>query len=144
MNFSEIKSIFLSNFRDLFIYHHKSLEFRAKIFALMIAADNVEEKKEYEKLEKIAKQIYKKDDIRALVLVNATKEYVQKVITKNELTLDQLVLNIDKLLKINPKLVKKINLEHLEKLTNPSDNDVLITQNRIIEFLENEIKDYTK
>ena len=34
----KFKLRFLSAFRDFFIYHHKSLEFRAKIFAAMISA----------------------------------------------------------------------------------------------------------
>ena len=34
----KIKLRFLSAFRDFFVYHHKSLEFRAKIFAAIISA----------------------------------------------------------------------------------------------------------
>lgn len=34
-----IKHHFFSAFRELFVHHHGSLEFRAKLFALVIAAN---------------------------------------------------------------------------------------------------------
>lgn len=35
----KIKNHFFSAFRELFVHHHGSLEFRAKIFALIISAN---------------------------------------------------------------------------------------------------------
>ena len=35
----KIKHHFFSAFREVFVHHHGSLEFRAKIFALVIAAN---------------------------------------------------------------------------------------------------------
>ena len=41
MNFAfKLKYRFFNAFRELFVHHHGSLEFRAKVFALMIAAND--------------------------------------------------------------------------------------------------------
>ncbi len=135
-----LKLNLLSVFRELFVYHHYSLEFRAKLFAAIISADEKADEKIYEELEKIASEIYGKDEARVGILVRTTKEYVKKVITNNGLNLDQLVFDIDRILKYHKRYVKKINIEHLKRLQNKENESIALVQQRIIEFAESEIE----
>ncbi len=133
----------LSFFRELFVYHHSSLEFRAKQLAAMIGANKRVEECEKELLEEIAKEIYPNEPNRADILVHTVLEYVHKIIELNGLDIDELLIDIDKELKETPRFVKKINIEMLKRfLECDSDEDTKILQIRIIEFLENEIKEY--
>lgn len=139
MSFKELKLDLLSIFRELFVYHHRSLEFRAKFFATMISANHEVDESVYEILKKIASEIYGHDERRVEVLVRTTKEYVKKVITDNGLSLDQLIFDLDNIIKKNGRYVNKINLNHLRRLQNKSDEDIKLVQQRIIEFAEFEI-----
>ncbi len=142
MTLKKLKTMFLSFFRELFVHHHRSLEFRAKVFASMIATNEVDDEKEYEILREIAKEIYKDDEYRVDVLVHTTKEYVDKIIRKNSLDIDRLLLDIDKELKKHKRYIKKINLEHLKRFyeLDTDNEDKFILQTRILEFFENELK----
>jgi hypothetical protein len=141
MSFKSAKIFFLSFFRELFVYHHRSLEFRAKLFAAMIASNNVNNECEYKVLEKIAEEIYDDDEYRINVLVNTTKEYVNKIIKNNSLDLDCLLLEIDRDLKRNARFRSKINMKHLRSFfACNGDEDTILLQTRVLEFFENEVK----
>jgi hypothetical protein len=141
MSLKSAKTFFLSFFRELFVYHHTSLEFRAKLFASMIAANKIINVNEYKILKDIAKEIYKDDEYRVDVLVHTTKEYVNKIIQNDSLDIDRLLLDIDKDLKKYKRFASKINLEHLKKFYNHNaDEDTILLQTRILEFYESELK----
>ena len=132
-----LKHHFFSAFRELFVHHHGSLEFRAKVFALIIAANNDSTVESYVKVKKIALNIYKNDEERADLLMLTTKEKVNKVRENNGLDIDILVSNIQKDLKIIPRYAKKIHLDELQELVLLShDEDTISYQNNILEFLE--------
>jgi len=137
-----LKHRFFSAFREIFVHHHGSLEFRAKIFALMIAVNENPKVENFILVKKLALQIYKKDEDRANLLLLTTKELVEKVRGKNSLTLDLLVATIQKELKIVPRYAKKIDIESLKGFFEFSYNeDTLAYQKNIIEFLETLQKD---
>ncbi|DAB33615.1 MAG TPA: hypothetical protein CFH82_09510 [Sulfurospirillum sp. UBA12182] len=140
MSLKKLKIFFLSFFRELFVYHHTSLEFRAKLFAAMIASNKNDNSCEYKVLSKIASEIYD-DEYRVNVLVHTTKEYVNKILKSNSLDLDCLLLDIDKDLKRHKRFKNKINMQHLRSFfACNGDEDTIILQTRILEFFENELK----
>ena len=140
MGFKEAKSQFLSVFRELFVYHHRSLEFRAKLFAAMIASNEKADSCEYDALRKIAKEIYGDDEYRVEVMVRTTKEFVNKIVKHHILSLDELLLDIDKELRLHKRYIQKVNMAHLKQLKCHIDEDSAIVQDRILEFFEAEIK----
>lgn len=132
----KIKNHFFSAFRELFVHHHGSLEFRAKIFALIISANEDVKPESYEIVKDIGMEIYKNDEDRANLLMLSTKELVKKVKEDNGLDIDTLVANIQKELRITPRYAKKIDVELLRPLLNLShDQDTISYQENIIEFL---------
>jgi len=138
------KTKFLSFFREFFVYHHKSLEFRAKVFASMIASNKKDDIVEYEILREVAKEIYK-DQYRIDVLVQTTKEYVEKIINIKSLNIDSLIKEIDREIRKNPQYITKINIRHLKKfLVHPdhTNENTYLLQLRIIEYLKNELRYY--
>ncbi len=139
------KHKFISAFRELFVHHHGSLEFRAKIFALVIASidDPTQNNKgAYNSVKDFAMKIYG-DENRANLLVFTTKELVQKVYNDNGLDIDTLIANIQKELKIVPRYAKKIDVEALKPiLLFTKDPDTLSYQQNILNFLQN-LKDET-
>ena len=143
MIFKAIKSQFLSIFRQIFVYHHRSLEFRCKLFAAMIVANAEAQACEYEVLQEIAKELYGEDEYRIEVMIRITKEYVSKVIIYNSLNLDELLLEIDNEMKLHKRFVNKINLDHLQRFMCESDENSNLTQKRILEFFESRIKERT-
>ncbi len=141
MNFT---TRFLSFFREFFVYHHKSLEFRAKVFASMIASNKKEDSVEYEILKEVAKEIYK-DPHRINVLVQTTKEYVEKIINIKSLNIDSLIKEINKEIRKNPRYITKINIRHLKKFLvkkSHTSEETYLLQLRIIEYLKNELRYY--
>ncbi len=141
MSLKNIKIFFLSIFRKLLVYHHTSLEFRAKLFASMIASNKIDDNYEYIELQKIAKEVYRDDEYRVDVLVHITKEYVNKITQKNSLNIDCLLKDIDSELKRHKRFIKKIDMKHLRRFySQDADEKTKILQTRILEFYENEIK----
>jgi len=139
----KIKHHFFNAFRELFVHHHGSLSFRAKIFALVIAADNNAKVENYIIVKSTGMLIYKNDENRANLLMLSTKEFVKKVTDNNGLYIDTLITNIQKELKIIPRYAHKINLDELKPLLKLShDEDTISYQNNILEFLQN-LKDET-
>jgi len=138
-----LKHHFFSAFRELFVHHHGSLEFRAKLLALVIAANEEVKVDNYVIVKKIGLEIYKDDEDRANLLMLSTKELVKKVKDDNGLDLDTLVNQIQKDLKIVPRFAKKINVEVLREFLSLShDHDTISYQENILEFLET-LKDET-
>lgn len=134
---SNFKHRFFTAFRELFVHHHGSLEFRAKIFALVLATieDNLENEDAFNIVKNFALDIYE-DEHRANLLVITTKELVQKVYEDNGLDIDTLIVNIQKDLKIVPRYAKKIDIDALKPiLLLTKDKDILSYQENILEFL---------
>ncbi len=140
------KSWFLSFFREIFVYHNSSLEFRAKLLAVVIGANKTINRCEMGLLLQIAKEIYPEDEARVDVLVNTTKEYVEKIVEKNGLDINELIMSINQDLKETKRFHEKIEIEQLKRFLTCSkdDEETYYTQIRIMEFLEKSIEDYNK
>jgi len=132
-----IKHYFFTAFREIFVHHHGSLEFRAKIFALVIGANKKPKVDNFILVKKIALEIYEGDEDRANLLLLTTKELIEKLKKHNGLDMDQLVSNIQKELKVVPRYAKKIDIDALRNfLAFSSDDDTYHYQENILEFLE--------
>lgn len=140
------KGWFLSFFREVFVYHNSSLEFRAKLLAVIIGANKTINKCEMGQLLEIAKDTYPDNEARVDVLVNTTKEYVEKIVEKNGLDVNELIMSINQDLKETKRYHEKIEIEQLKRFLTCStdDEETYYTQVRIIEFLEKSIEDYKK
>ncbi|MDY6135359.1 hypothetical protein [Campylobacter lanienae] len=134
---------FLSIFRELFVPHYRSLEFRAKIFTAMLIAKNSILDSDYQEVEEIAKDIYKDDKKRIHILVQTVKEYVEKATQGSKWNLDLLLKDIDYELKMIKRYVKKIDFEHLRRLMINSDEIDAIFQQQVYEFFLNEVRIYS-
>ena len=134
---------FLSIFRELFVQHYRSLEFRAKIFTAMLIVKNSILDSDYKEIEEIAKDIYKDDKKRIHILVQTVKEYVEKATQASKLNLDILLKDIDYELKMIKRYVKKIDFEHLRRLMINSDEMDAIFQQQVYEFFLNEVRIYS-
>ncbi|MBE2984990.1 hypothetical protein CCAL9344_05100 [Campylobacter sp. RM9344] len=139
----KFKLHFLSAFRQFLVYHHKSLEFRAKVFAAILSAKFEPDESDFEILRKIATEIYENDESRKAFLLQTTQEYISKVKRKDHLTLDALLLSIDKDMKKHRRYASKIDFAHLRRLMNGHEDEILIQQ-RVYEFLINEVKIYSQ
>jgi hypothetical protein len=134
----KLKHYLLNGFRELFVHHHGSLEFRAKIFALIIAVDEHFQTENFTIVRDLGLQIYNGDQDRANFLLLTTKELVQKVYNENGLTIDSLISSIQHELKMIPRYAKKIELATLRPiLALTQDEDTLSYQENILDFLEN-------
>ena len=139
----KIKLRFLSAFRDFFIYHHKSLEFRAKIFAAMISAKFDPDEDDFYVLNDIVSEIYENDQTRKDFLIQTVREYVARVKRSDRITLDTLLLSIDKDMKDHKRYAKKIDFSHLRRFMSGCEEEILVQQ-RVYEFLINEVKLYSQ
>ena len=138
-----LKHHFFSAFRELFVHHHGSLEFRAKLCALLISSNEQECDDCYQIVYEIGIKIYKNESDRANLLVSTTKELVKKVDDNNGLDIDTLVAHIQKELRIIPRYAKKIDTDSLIPIINlTKDKDTVLYQYNIIEFL-NTLKEET-
>ncbi len=132
-------------FREFLVYHHSSLEYRAKLLTLMITSNGEINECEEEKLKEIAHIIYRNDTDRADVLVDTVNEYHNKIITNNGLNFEDLVKIIERDTKKIPRFVKKIDIDLLKKLNECIDDDEdRLFQEHILEFLETLIEDNSK
>ena len=138
-----LKHYLFNGFREFFVHHHGSLEFRAKIFALVIAANEKSSVECYIFIKNYALYTYDDDIDRANLLMLTTKEIVKKIHDDNGLDLDTLVANIQSLLKVVPRYAKKIELEPLREIVALThDEDTYHYQMNILEFLQT-LKDET-
>ena len=125
-------------FREFLVYHHSSLEYRAKILTLMISANGEICECEKQKLKEIAYSIYSDDQDRAELLIDAVNEYHTKIITNNGLDFEHLVQLVQKETKEVRRFCEKIDMELLMKLHECMDNEEdILFQKRILEFLQN-------
>ncbi len=132
-----LKHHFFSAFRELFVHHHGSLEFRAKVFALVIASNDDSTVDSYILVKNIGLEIYKEDEERADLLMITTKEKVDQVKEDNGLNIDMLVASILQDLKVIPRYAKKIDINELKQLLPLSyDEDTISYQENILEFLQ--------
>jgi hypothetical protein len=132
-----LRNFLLNAFRELFVHHHGSLEFRAKLFALMVAVNTAVKEEAYTLIKDIGLEIYKNDEDRANLLVMSTKELVKKVQDDNGLYIDTLVANIQTELRLVPRYAKKIDIPSLSRLLElTTDQDTLLYQKNILEFLQ--------
>ncbi|MDR1007924.1 MAG: hypothetical protein LBL65_05090 [Campylobacteraceae bacterium] len=137
------KTWLLTVFRELFLYHYKSLEFRAEIFALIIAS-GCKNAKEYNlnTLKEIAVDIYGNDRHRRGVLLNIVKEYVAMILRNAPASYDEAVKDINRKIKSNKSLAIKINMNHIDRfLRDDIDESKQLLQRRIAEFLEDQSKE---
>lgn len=127
-----IKNFIFNAFRELFLYHHTSLEFRAKLFATMICADEKANDCEFDIVKKAGMAIYNEED-RSNTLVLTTREIVEKVRKDNGLDIDALIEDIILDLKSVPRYALKIELSQLEPLLGcQHDPDVTAYQHSIL------------
>ncbi|MBD3823034.1 MAG: hypothetical protein IE916_00800 [Epsilonproteobacteria bacterium] len=131
-----LKHYLFSAFREIFVHHHSSLEFRAKVFALIISANRDAKVENYIIVKELATEIYKGDEDRANLLMITTKELVQKVNENNGLDIDTLVENIQRDIRNVPRFAKKIDPQSLNRFIELThDPDTRAYQNNIVEFL---------
>ena len=124
-------------FRELLVYHHSSLEYRAKILTPMIAANGEIFECEKQKLKEIAHSIYGDDQDRAELLIDTVNEYHEKIVTNNGLDFEHLIQLVERETREVPRFTEKIDmglLIHLHECMD-SDEDILFQQ-RIIEYLQ--------
>lgn len=130
-------------FREFLVYHHSSLEYRAKILTLMISANGEICECERQKLKEIAYSIYGDDQDRAELLIDAVLEYHTKIITNNGLDFEHLIQLVQKETKEVKRFSKKIDIGLLMQLHECMDNEEdILFQKRIIEFLQNLKEEY--
>ena len=140
----KLKHYIYSGLREVLVYHHNSLEFRAKVFALIIAANQNPQECEYSLVHEAGMSIYK-DEERVNLLVLTTKEYVQKVQQSTTLNIDGLIEDIQKELKQLPRYAQKIDIALLHPIVECCiDEDTSSYQLRMLEFLQKIKEDYLK
>lgn len=139
-----LKHYIYTGLREVLVYHHNSLEFRAKVFALIIAANRHSSECEYTHVRQAGMRIYKDED-RVDMLVLTTKEYVNKVHQKNGLDIDDLIYDIQKELQEIPRYADKIDISLLHPIVECGiDEDTSTYQIRMLEFLQKLKEEYTK
>ncbi len=136
--FKSIKRNIMKMFRELLVYHHSSLEYRAKILTLMISANGDMCECEKQKLKEIAHSIYGDDHERAELLIDTVNEYHTKIVTDNGLDFEHLIQQVTKETKEVPRFTEKIDMGLLIQLHECMDSpDDILFQKRILEFLQN-------
>ena len=126
------KHFLFNAFRELFLYHHSSLEFRAKLFAAIISADDEANECEFDLVKAAGMQIYN-DESRSNALLLTTREIVEKVLRNNGLDIDALIEDIIRDLKTVPRYASKIEISQLEPLLKcQEDPDITAYQENIL------------
>jgi len=135
--FKSLKRNVMKMFRELLVYHHSSLEYRAKILTLMISSNGEICECEKQKLKEIAHTIYSENQERAELLLDAVHEYHTKIITNNGLDFEHLIQQVEKETKGIKRFAQKIDMKLLMQLHEcmESEDDILFQQ-RILEFLQ--------
>jgi len=123
-------------FREFLVYHHSSMEYRAKILTLMVSANGEICECEKQKLKEIAHSIYGDDLERAELLIDTVHEYHNKIITNNGLDFEHLIQLVERETKTVPRFAEKIDMDLLRELHECiDDDDDALFQERILEFL---------
>jgi len=145
--FKSFKRNFMKMFREFLVYHHSSLEFRAKIITLMISSNGEISECEKQKLKEIAYSIYADDEERAELLIGTVNEYHTKIITNNGLDFEHLIQLVARDVRQVKRFHKKIDIEMLLQLHYcicEEDEEEVLFQNRILEFLQSLKDEYGK
>jgi len=130
-------------FREFLLYHNNSLEYRAKVFTLVVAANEKISECEEQLLMEVACDIYKNDEERCEILVETVKEYFEKIITNNGLDFEHLVFQVEKETRDVKRFSEKIDIDALMKFQAcEMDEDEKLYQLRVIEFLADLKKRY--
>ena len=123
-------------FREFLVYHHSSMEYRAKLLTLMVSANGEICECEKQKLKEIAYSIYGDDLERAEILIDTVKEYHTKIITNNGLNFEHLIQLVEHETKKVPRFAEKIDMTLLRQLHECIDDEEdALFQERILEFL---------
>jgi len=131
-----LKHYFFRAFRELLLYHHNSLEFRAKLFAALIAANDAHGECELQIVQETGISLYHDED-RANTLRLTVEEYLDKVQDDNGLAIDELIEDLLKDLKEYPRYAKKITLEPYVKIMHCcEDSESKTYQERIIDLYQ--------
>ena len=139
-----LRDYLFNAFRELFLHHHSSLEFRAKLFAAVIAADLEADECEFDLVKAAGMTVYNDED-RSNTLVLTTREYVTKVLENNGLDIDELIDDIIRDLKAVPRYAKKIDIAQLRPLLEcQNDPDVKMYQERMLALFEKLKAEYEK
>jgi hypothetical protein len=142
--FSRILDRVLYSFRELLLYHHDSIEFRAKLFALIIGANSDNSECEFDFLSSISRDIYRDAPHRQQTLILIVREYVEKIRLPNGLGIDELIVEVQRDLRHKSRFANKINSIHLRKFLRCSRKaENRIYQERVIEFLMKLKKEHT-
>jgi len=124
-------------FREFLVYHHSSMEYRAKILTLMVSSNGEICECEKQKLKEIAHSIYSDDIERAELLVDTVHEYHTKIITRNGLDFEHLIQLVARETKEVKRFANKIDISLLQQLHACIDEEEdRLFQDRIIEFLQ--------
>ncbi|HEY9128836.1 MAG TPA: hypothetical protein VIN02_03265 [Sulfurovum sp.] len=135
--FKSLKRNIMKMFRELLVYHHSSLEYRAKVLTLMISSNGEICECEKQKLKEIAHSIYGEDQERAELLIDTVMEYHTKIITNNGLNFEDLIQLVERETREIPRFTEKIDMGLLMHLHECMDNEEdILFQQRIIEFLQ--------
>ena len=135
--FKLLKRSILKMFREFLVYHHSSLEFRAKLLTLMVSSNGEMCECEKHKLKEIADTIYHDDPDRAALLVDMVKEFHNKIITDNGLNFEHLIQQVAQEVKEVKRFCGKIDIDLLMQLHECiDDEEEKLFQMRIIEFLQ--------
>ncbi|MGM0623712.1 MAG: hypothetical protein ACQESH_06790 [Campylobacterota bacterium] len=131
------KTYFLSLFRELFLYHSGSLEFRAKVLAVVVAANATHGVCEQEILKDIAFTTYEKEPERAEILQTAVNEYLSKIDDNSATFFNSLIFAIEKESKVTKRFKNKIDIAQLSRFTAcEMSSEDRVYQLRVLEFLK--------
>jgi hypothetical protein len=131
-------------FRELLLYHHNSLEFRAKLYAALIAANENFGECELALVQKDGMAIYNDED-RANTLRLTVEEYLDKIVEDNGLAIDELIDHLMIDLKDYPRYADKITIEEYLKISECCDDEESrIYQERIISLYQRLKDEYEK
>jgi len=139
--FRTIKRNIMKMFREYLVYHHSSMEYRAKILTLMVSSNEEICDCEREKLQEIASKTYGDDIDRVVLLIETVLEYHNKIVTNNGLDFEHLIQIVARETKEVKRFAQKIDIKLLMELHKcmVKEEDILF-QKRILEFLQ-ELKD---
>ena len=139
-----LKQYLYRAFRELLLYHHNSLEFRAKLYAALIAANEEFGECELNIVQEAGMAIYNDED-RANTLRLTVEEYLDKIIEDNGLAIDELIDHLMVDLKDYPRYADKITIEEYLKIRECCDDEESrIYQERIIALYQRLKDEYEK
>ena len=139
-----LKQYLYRAFRELLLYHHNSLEFRAKLYAALIAANEEFGECELNIVQEAGMAIYHDED-RANTLRLTVEEYLDKIIEDNGLAIDELIDHLMVDLKDYPRYADKITIDEYLKIKECCDDEESrIYQERIISLYQRLKDEYEK